>query len=152
MRVVVRMCTAALASIGTLLFQSALAHHSTAEFDYSKTVTISGTVKEVQWTNPHSFIQLLVPGKGKELVEWAVEIGSPSVNIGLGWKRTSVKAGDHVTMTVAPARSGKPYGTLRIVTTADGKELPGAAAHIRSTINPATGNPVTAPSGKGSEP
>lgn len=137
MRVVVRMSIVAVASIGTLLFQSALAHHSTAEFDYTKTVTISGTVKEMQWTNPHSFIQVLVPGKGKEPVQWSVEIGSPSVNIGLGWKRTSVKAGDQVSMTVAPARNGRPYGTLRIITTADGKQLQGAAYSMRNTVSPA---------------
>jgi hypothetical protein len=136
MRVVVRMYTAALASIGTLVFQSALAHHSTAEFDYSKTVTISGTVKEVQWTNPHSFIQLLVPGKGKEPVEWAVEIGSPSINISLGWKKTSVKAGDVVTMIISPARNGSPLGTLRTLTFQDGRELQGVAARVRPVTPP----------------
>src|SRR5690606_28008489 len=69
---------------------TAFAHHSTAEFDYTKQVTLKGTVKEVQWTNPHSFIQLLVPGEGKEPVEWAVEIGSPTINISMGWKKNSV--------------------------------------------------------------
>ena len=115
---------------------AATAHHSTAEFDYTKQQTLKGTVKEVQWTNPHSFIQLLVPAKGKEPVEWAVEIGSPSINISMGWKKTSVKAGDAVTMLISPARNGTPLGTLRTLTFEDGRELHGIAGRIRPTPPP----------------
>jgi hypothetical protein len=125
-----------LALLATALAASATAHHSTAEFDYTKQITLKGTVKEVQWTNPHSYIQLLVPAEGKEPVEWAVEIGSPSINISLGWKKTSVKAGDVVTMIISPARNGSPLGTLRTLTFEDGRELRGVAARI---------NPVTPP-------
>ena len=104
------------------------AHHSTAEFDYTKQVTIKGIVKEVQWTNPHSYIQLLTDGEGGEKIQWSVEIGSPSLNINMGWRKNSVKAGDVVTMNLSPARSGKPYGTLRVLTFADGQKLDGVAA------------------------
>ena len=76
----------------------AVAHHSTAEFDYTKQVTIKGTVKEVQWTNPHSYIQLMVDGEAGEKIQWSVEIGSPSLNINMGWRKNSVKVGDVVTM------------------------------------------------------
>ena len=116
---------------------AATGHHSTAEFDYTKQQTLKGTVKEVQWTNPHSYIQLLVPGKGKEPVEWAVEIGSPSINIAMGWKKTSVKAGDVVTMLISPARNGTPLGTLRKLTFEDGRELNGIAGRARPTPPPA---------------
>jgi hypothetical protein len=115
---------------------SATGHHSTAEFDYSKQQTIKGTVKEVQWTNPHSFIQLLVDGKGKETVEWAVEIGSPSINIAMGWKKTSVKRGDVVTLLISPARNGTPLGTLRKLTFEDGRELLGIAGRARPAPAP----------------
>jgi hypothetical protein len=109
-----------------------MAHHSTAEFDYTKQATIKGIVKEVQWTNPHSFIQLLVDGSnGGPQVQWSVEIGSPSLNINTGWKKNSVKRGDIVTMELAPARSGKPYGTLRVLTFEDGRKLEGVAARMR---------------------
>ena len=114
-----------------------MGHHSTAEFDYTRQQTLKGTVKEVQWTNPHSFIQLLVPGKGKEPVEWAVEIGSPSINIAMGWKKTSVKPGDVVTMLISPARNGSPLGTLRKLTFEDGRELTGIAGRARPTPPPA---------------
>jgi hypothetical protein len=117
--------------IPALVAVNATAHHSTAEFDYTKQVTIKGKVKEVQWTNPHSYIQLLVDDKDGKQVQWSVEIGSPSINIDLGWKKNSVKPGDEVTMLLSPARSGKPYGTLRILTFPDGRELKGVAARVR---------------------
>jgi hypothetical protein len=110
---------------------SASAHHSTAEFDYTKQLTIEGTVKEVQWTNPHSFVQLMVEGKDKALVEWSVEIGSPTLNVAMGWKKNSVKRGDVVTMKLSPARNGNPYGTLHVLTFADGRELKGVASRVR---------------------
>jgi hypothetical protein len=113
---------------------AAAAHHSTAEFDYTKQVTINGTVKEVQWTNPHSYIQLLTDGEGGERIQWSVEIGSPSLNINLGWRKNSVKVGDVVTMNLSPARNGKPYGTLRVLTFADGQKLEGVAARVTGPL------------------
>jgi hypothetical protein len=106
------------------------AHHSTIEFDYTRQVTIKGTVKEVQWTNPHSYIQVLVNGDDGKKIQWSVEIGSPTLNVGMGWRKTSVKAGDVVTMNLAPARNGKPYGTLRVLTFADGQKLEGVAGRV----------------------
>jgi hypothetical protein len=127
---------------------AAAAHHSTAEFDYTKQVTIKGTVKEVQWTNPHSYIQLLVDGEGGRKVEWSVEIGSPSLNVNMGWRKNSVKVGDVVTMNLAPARNGKPYGTLRVLTFADGRTLEGVAARVGARPGgapPAPASPTSAP-------
>ena len=106
------------------------AHHSTSEFDYSRQVTIKGIVKELQWTNPHSYIQLMVDGEGGRKIQWSIEIGSPSLNINMGWRKSSVKPGDVVTMNIAPARSGKPYGTLRVLTFANGQKLEGVAARV----------------------
>jgi hypothetical protein len=127
---------AAMLFLSPLLTAVAIAHHSTAEFDYTKQLTIQGKVKEVQWTNPHSYIQLLVPGEDGQLVEWSVEIGSPSLNINLGWRKNSVVAGDDVTMLLSPARNGTPYGTLRVLTFADGRELKGVAAQVGNRTAP----------------
>lgn len=113
------------------------AHHSIAEFDYSKEVTIAGIVKEVQWTNPHSYIQVLVDAPGGQ-EQWGIEIGSPSLNIRKGWRKDSVKRGDKVTMNIAPARNGKHYGTLRVLTMADGRKFEGVAAAFKPDKN---GNP-----------
>jgi hypothetical protein len=112
------------------LAAAAAAHHSTAEFDYTKQVTIKGTVKEVQWTNPHSYIQLMVDEADDTKTQWSVEIGSPSLNINMGWRKNSVKVGDVITMNLSPARNGKPYGTLRVLTFADGTTLQGVAARV----------------------
>jgi hypothetical protein len=125
-----------IAAIAFLSMGVATAHHSTAEFDYTKQITINGTVKEVQWTNPHSFIQLMVDDAAGQKVEWSVEIGSPSLNVNLGWRKNSVKAGDEVTMLLSPARNGRPYGTLRVLTFADGRELKGVAAQVRALPPP----------------
>ena len=140
---------AAVFLLSPLLAVVAAAHHSTAEFDYTKQVTIKGKVKEVQWTNPHSFIQLLVPGSDGKQVQWSVEIGSPSLNINLGWRKNSVVAGDEITMLLSPARNGKPYGTLRVLTFADGRELKGVAAQVGNRPAPGSSSaPAPAPARK----
>ncbi|MEO6185536.1 MAG: DUF6152 family protein [Steroidobacteraceae bacterium] len=137
MRSITRFSTMLLAVLAMGHSPLAPAHHSTAEFDYTKQVTIKGIVKEVQWTNPHSYIQLLTDGEGGEKIQWSVEIGSPSLNINMGWRKNSVKAGDVVTMNLSPARNGKPYGTLRVLTFADGQKLDGVAAKFGGAPAPA---------------
>src|SRR5690606_71041 len=94
MRFVLWRLSAVVLASSPLLTGIAAAHHSTAEFDYTKQLTIQGKVKEVQWTNPHAYIQLLVPGDDGTQVEWSVEIGSPSLNVNMGWRKNSVVAGD----------------------------------------------------------
>jgi hypothetical protein len=106
------------------------AHHSTAEFDYGKSVIISGTVKELQWTNPHSYVQVMVPRNGA-VEQWSVEIGAPAINVRMGWRKTSVKAGDQVRLDIAPARDGRKFGTLRVLTFADGRRLEGVAIRVK---------------------
>ena len=101
----------------------ALAHHSFAMFEAEKQVTLVGTVKEFQWTNPHSWIQLNVPDASGKLVEWAIEGGSPNQLSRMGWKSSALKAGDKVTVVARPLKTGEPGATLVTVTTADGKVL-----------------------------
>ena len=134
--------------LATCFIAVVAAHHSTTEFDYTRQVTIKGAVKEVQWTNPHSYIQLIVDGDGGEKVQWSIEIGSPSLNVNMGWRKTSVKAGDVVTMNIAPARNGKPYGTLRVLTFANGQKLEGVAARIGAGRGGAAPAPPTPSSPK----
>jgi hypothetical protein len=99
---------------------AALAHHSFAMFDKTKEVMLVGTIKEFQWTNPHSFIQLMVPTGGKA-VEWSLEGGSPNLLGRNGWKRTSLVPGDKVRILINPLRDGRPGGTFLEVHKADGK-------------------------------
>lgn len=128
----------ATAGAGALLLAPAgtvQAHHSTAEFNYAETVTIEGRIKELQWTNPHSYVQVLVPKRSGGFDQWAVEIGAPAINAAMGWRRDSVKAGDEVTLVIAPARNGTRFGTLRHLTFADGRRLDGVAARVKSDAN-----------------
>jgi Family of unknown function (DUF6152) len=102
----------------------AFAHHSFAMFDRTKTVTLAGVVREFQWTNPHSWIQLLVtnPTTG-ETVEWSLEGGSPGILSRNGWKRTSLQAGDKVTIDIYPLKDGTPGGSFIEITKSDGSKL-----------------------------
>jgi hypothetical protein len=100
----------------------ALAHHSFAMFDTSKEVTLSGTVKEFQWTNPHSWLQLNVPRDGKA-VEYSIELGSPNTMSRHGWRRGTFKPGDRVSVTINPMRDGSPGGSLVNAVDAAGNRL-----------------------------
>lgn len=120
----------AIAALLAGLFPAAsMAHHSTAEFDYTKVYQVKGTIKEFQWTNPHAWVQVLVPDAKAGPIQWGFELGSPTINIGMGWKATSVKAGDVVTVVFCPSRA-LARGTLLKIILPDGKELPGVARMI----------------------
>lgn len=109
----------------------ALAHHSFAIFDKTKSVTVTGTVKSFDWENPHVWIEVLVndPASGKQIL-WPVEAPS-TINLdGMGWTRDSMKVGDTVTITMQPLRNGKTGGSL-VSATKDGKLIghPGFRQH-----------------------
>ncbi|HEV2700773.1 MAG TPA: DUF6152 family protein [Steroidobacteraceae bacterium] len=106
-----------LALAGLLLSWSVSAHHSFANFDMMKTVTLHGTVKELQWSNPHCFVQLLVPGTSGA-VEWSLEMNSPLASYRGGWRPHTVNRGDKVTMVINPSRDGSSSG--RLVSAIDG--------------------------------
>jgi hypothetical protein len=101
----------------------AFAHHSFAMFDQKKEVTLKGVVREFQWTNPHAFIHIEVPNDsgGKDL--WQVELNSPNNLTRQGWKSSSVKVGDQVTLVLNPLRDGSKGGLFVKVTLPDGKVL-----------------------------
>src|SRR5262245_37703630 len=91
-----------IAAAAGLLTASASAHHSPAMFD-QKLLTLEGTVREFQWTNPHSYIQLRVQDGGHE-DEWSIETGAPMYLQMAGWKPSTLKAGDRITVVIAPLR------------------------------------------------
>ena len=100
-------------AVAVLAAAPAMAHHSFAMFDNQKTVVLDGTVKEFQWTNPHSWVQIMVkdPATGVE-TEWSVEGGSPNGLVRQGWKRTSLKPGDKAQITIHPLKDGSRGGSL----------------------------------------
>ena len=103
------------------------AHHSFAMFDLAKDVTVEAVIKEVQFTNPHVWLQILVDdGKGGQ-TEWSIESGAPGMMLRNGWKPSTLKPGDKVTLTMHPLKNGSPGGSLVRVKVPDGRTLgPGA--------------------------
>lgn len=89
-------------------------------FDDTKSVTLSGTVKEFQWTNPHCWIQLLVPGES-EATEWSVEMGAPFELYRAGLRPSTVKTGDRLMIVVHPMRDGSHGGIFVSAMGPDGK-------------------------------
>lgn len=101
----------------------ALAHHSFAMFDRNKELTLIGTVKEFQWTNPHIWIQVVVPNKRGGADEWSVEGASPNGLKRQGWTRTSLKVGDRVQVKIHPLKSGEKGGSFLSMVLPDGRFL-----------------------------
>lgn len=73
-------------------------------FDYDQSVTLVGTVKQFQWTNPHCWIELSVPGKNGAVEEWSVEMGAPLQLYQGGWKPGTLKPGDEIKVVIRPTR------------------------------------------------
>ena len=112
-----------LPSITVLGPQVALAHHSPVMFDQTQKLELTGTVREFQWTNPHSYIQLVVENAQGQQEEWSLEMAAPTYLYNLGWRPSTLKPGDRVTVTIAPLRKGGNAGLLLKAATADGKPI-----------------------------
>jgi hypothetical protein len=100
------------------------AHHSFAMFDAEKTVTMKGTVKELEWTNPHAWLRVMVNDEkaGKPVV-WALELSSPARLKTMGMQADSVKPGDAVSVTFHPMRDGTRGGQFLAATLPSGQQI-----------------------------
>jgi hypothetical protein len=108
-----------------LLPPRAQSHHSNVAFEVMKVLTITGVVKEFKWSNPHTWLTLVVDENGQK-VEWGVEGRAPGVLTRAGWSRSSLKPGETVTVDYSPAKDGSKTGLIARVTKADGTILPNA--------------------------
>lgn len=97
------------------------AHHSFEVFDRDNPIQIAGVIREFQWVNPHTWVQLLVtdPQTG-EVVEWSIEGRSPIPLSRRGWTRNTLLPGEEVTLTIYPHKNGGPVGAIVTVVKADG--------------------------------
>jgi Family of unknown function (DUF6152) len=100
------------------------AHHSFAMFDKDKEVTLVGEVKDFQWANPHVWLQLVTQDDAGQSVEWGIEMASVNILAREGWKKTSFKPGDKVTVVIHPLRDGSHGGAMIRAKTADGITIP----------------------------
>lgn len=102
---------------------SVAAHHGAATFDTTAEITISGTVTEWVWSNPHSVLKVDVKAADGTVTNWGVATSNVADLSKRGWSRRTFSAGDMVTVTIQPAKSGAPVGMIRTVVLPDGKKL-----------------------------
>lgn len=121
----------------------ALAHHSFAMFDRTKEITVAATVKEFQWTNPHAWIEIEIVNASGGVEQWSLECNSPNNLARQGWKSSSVKPGDKITVTFWPLKSGEKGGLFKTLTLPSGQELSEAAFRQapKSSGGPPAGTP-----------
>ncbi|HKE82512.1 MAG TPA: DUF6152 family protein [Vicinamibacterales bacterium] len=127
--------TVILMAVGVFSVTSAWAHHSFAAYEPSKQIKLVGVVTEFKWTNPHVYIQLDgQESTGGETKRWLIECASTSILNRAGWRFNLIKAGDKVTVIVAPLRNGEPAALLKQMTLADGTKYGNGAAAGTATI------------------
>lgn len=126
-----------LAAVATAPLQ---AHHSfAAQFDADKPVTLVGTITKVEWTNPHTYFYIDVVDDAGKATNWAVEGGAPNSLYRAGWKPTSLKAGDKVTIVGSRAKDGSNLANATLFQLPDGHCLfagssgPGGSATTNCT-------------------
>jgi Family of unknown function (DUF6152) len=117
-----RCLIASMLILGAIL--AAQAHHSNAAYDLEHLRTVEGTVKIVNWSNPHINFHITFDGKdGQPGEDWVFEVSSPGVLTRSGWTKRSLQVGDHATFQYAPLRDGTRGGFLRQVTLQNGSIL-----------------------------
>ena len=105
------------------LMSAAHAHHAPAVFDQTKTVVIEGTVTDFVWQNPHSWIRMDVVDANGKTANWSIEMNPPTYLIRGGFKSTTLKAGDKISVVINPIRTGEPSGKFVSLTLPDGRVL-----------------------------
>ena len=101
----------------------AIGHHSFAMFDAQKSTTLEGTVKDFQWTNPHSWILLMVDNAEGKPEQWAIEMGGPAGLARQGWRPKTLTPGMKVKTVIHPLRDGANGGQFMAVTLPDGTQM-----------------------------
>ena len=113
-------------TIGFLLISIPLwAHHGASEYDMTKIVSLSGTVKELQFVNPHTLLTFTAKDDSGKVSEWEGELPSPNLLSRRGWSRSILKSGDQVIIIGAPAKNGEKGMQVKKLVFPDGHELPG---------------------------
>src|SRR5450759_1524132 len=101
----------------------ALGHHSAVMFDRDKEVTLTGIVKEFAFTNPHVSIQITVTAQNGTTTDWSFEAASTRGMVNAGWRKSSIRPGDKVTLVGRPLKDGRPGAQLVKAILSDGTVL-----------------------------
>lgn len=111
------------ALLSTAMAAPAMAHHSFAMFDHDKTAKVTGTVKQFEWLNPHSWVHVVSMEPNGKAVTWAFEAGSTGQLAARGWKASSLKPGDKITISFHPLKDGSHGGQVLTVVLPNGSSL-----------------------------
>jgi hypothetical protein len=115
---------ATLLMLGALAISSPLlAHHGNAAFSDKPITLKDGKVTSFSWSNPHSLIEFDAKDDKGKMQHWVVETAAPQALVLIGWSKTSLQAGDMITVTMYQAKAGAPAGRLQKIVLADGSEL-----------------------------
>jgi len=120
----------------------AYAHHPfSAEYDWTKPVTLTGTVSKIDWTNPHATLYIDGKDESGKTKQWTLEMGSPSALTRAGWTRTTLKKGDMVTVDAWLSKTSNDKANVKSLKLADGRELSGGSSI--GNVKSATNKPVS---------
>lgn len=120
MRIAMALAAALLVPLGA---GTVAAHHSMSMFDNTREVSVTGTVTQFQWSNPHAYIQMVsTDARGNE-VEWSMEMGSPMYLYARGWRPRTLRPGTEITVRAYPLRNGRPGGVVLDVVDAAGNPI-----------------------------
>jgi hypothetical protein len=117
------------------------AHHSGLTLFSDATSTLKGIVKNWVWSNPHCLVTVEVTGADGQAAQWVIELQAPNSIYPGGYRRTTFKPGDAVTLTVHPVKNGRPYGRIVSSVLADGRELGDGMLRMPSPATPAPATP-----------
>ena len=112
-------------SLGVVLIATPVfAHHGGSAYDSSRPTTLTGTVTDFQFIQPHPLISLDVKDDKGEIVKWSVEMTSPNHLVRFGWNGHKLKPGDEITVVGSPAKNGLKVLNLRKISYATGQLIP----------------------------
>ena len=100
------------------------AHHSfAAEYDRNRTITVTGSVTKLEWTNPHARLYVMGADETGKTQEWDFELGPPNGLMRNGWRRDSLKAGLRVVVEGFRSKTSTVVANARSVKLPDGRQV-----------------------------
>ena|SRR5688572_21265817 len=128
-------------AVALLTYVPLRAHHSGSTLFSDTTTDLKGVVKSWVWSNPHCLVTVEVTGADGQATQWVIELQAPNSIYPGGYRRTTFKPGDAVTLTVHPVRNGRPYGRIVSSVLADGRKLGDGMLRMPSAATPAPATP-----------
>jgi hypothetical protein len=138
-------CAAAALIVLIVVAAPVQAHHSFAAFDMTRTETLSCTVKEFDWRNPHTLLFVVAPDNTGKAMEYRFEGAAPAILRHNGWTEDTLHFGDHISLDYHPLRDGQPGGTYVAVTLANGKRLDASGTFFFGANSPEKPPGVSSP-------